>query len=152
MIDWLVRLPTVALFLGLMAVGLIIAIALTLLSERAFHDDARARTGTSVTTVVGVVAGLYAVLIAFVIVNEWQAFNDAQAQVSNESAALASTYISAGVLPQPSRDAVQRSLLHYDRSVVCVEIPYLATHEGPATSTRLALQNVFATVARASRR
>jgi uncharacterized membrane protein len=149
MIDWLVRLPTIVLFLGLMVVGLLVAVALTRASERAFSEEARTRTGTSVATVVGVIAGLYAVLIAFVIVNEWQAFNDAQSQVSSESASLSATYISAGVLPPASRAQVQQALLAYDRSVVCVEFPHLGRHDGPAIPTRRALERLAASVARA---
>ena len=76
-IDWLTGLPSFLLFLVLMAVGLLFATGLSWLSTRAIEDDVRTRTSTSVTTVVGVVAGLYAVLVAFVIVNEWQTFNDA---------------------------------------------------------------------------
>jgi Protein of unknown function (DUF4239) len=150
LIDWLVGLPTVVLFLGLMAVGLVFAAGLSWLATRAIEDEVRTRTSTSVTTVVGVVAGLYAVLVAFVIVNEWQTFNDAQAQVSNESAAITAAYFDAGVLPEPSRTEIQEALLSYDRSVICVEIPYLADHEGPALPTRRALLQVFETVARAS--
>ena len=63
----------------------------------------RTRTSTSVITVVGVVAALYAVLVAFVIVNEWQAFNGAQAQVSSESGSLTAAYFDAGTLPEPVR-------------------------------------------------
>jgi hypothetical protein len=148
-VDWLVRLPTLVLFLGLMAMGLAIALSLTKVSERAFGDEVRSRTSPSVTTVVGVIAGLYAVLVAFVIVNEWQAFNSAQAQVSDESAALASAYVSASVLPEPSRTEVQRDLLAYDRSVVCVELPHLADHQGPMPETRRALERLVLTVARA---
>ncbi len=147
-IDWLVSIPVVLLFLGLLAVGLIVAFGLTALAERAFEDDVRTRTSTSVTTVVGVIAGLYAVLIAFVIVNEWQSFNSAQTQVSNESAALASTYFSAGALPQPGAGAIQKSILAYDRSVVCVEFPQLASNSEPALATRAALKNLYTTVAR----
>ncbi len=150
LIDWLVRLPTVVLFLGLMAIGLVVAAGLSWLATRTIEDGVRTRTSTSVTTVVGVVAGLYAVLVAFVIVNEWQTFNDAQAQVSSESAALTATYFDAGVLPEPSHSQIQRALVDYDRSVICVELPYLATHHGPAPATRRSLQNVFLVMARAS--
>ena len=150
MLNWLVDLPTGVLFLGLMAAGLVVAAVLSALSTRAIEDDVRARTSTSVTTVVGVVAGLYAVLVAFVIVNEWQTFNDAQAQVSNESAAINSALFSAGVLKEPARTEIQRALLDYDRSVVCVELPYLSGHQGPAAPTRVALRRLFETVARAS--
>ena len=81
---------------------------------------------------VGVIAGLYAVLIAFVIVNEWQAFNDAQSHISDESATLASASFNTGALSEPGRAQIQRSIVDYDRSVVCDEIPYLTTHQGPS--------------------
>jgi hypothetical protein len=150
LVDWLVGLPTVLLFLGLMAVGLLFAAGLSWLATRAIEDDVRTRTSTSVTTVVGVVAGIYAVLVAFVIVNEWQTFNDAQAQVSNESAAIAAAHFDAGVLPPPSGTQIQQALLAYDRSVICNEIPYLADHQGPAAPTRRALQRVFRSMAQAT--
>jgi Protein of unknown function (DUF4239) len=150
LIDWLDGLSTLVLFLGLMALGLLVAAGLSWLATRAIEDDVRTRTSTSVTTVVGVVAGLYAVLVAFVIVNEWQTFNDAQAQVSNESAAISAAYFDAAALPEPTRTDVQQALLEYDRSVICDEIPYLADHQGPALGTRAALANVIATMARAS--
>ncbi len=146
-INWLVGLPTAVLFLGLMAIGLVVAAGLSWLATRAIEDGVRTRTSTSVTTVVGVVAGLYAVLVAFVIVNEWQTFNDTQAQVSNESAALTAAYFSAGALPRGTGAQIQQALLDYDRSVVCDEFPYLADHQGPATPTRLALQKLFETAA-----
>jgi hypothetical protein len=146
-IDWLVGLPTAVLFLGLMALGLAVAAGLSWLATRAIEDDVRTRTSTSVTTVVGVVAGLYAVLVAFVIVNEWQTFNDAQSQVSTESAAITAAYFGAGALPNGAGAPTQQALLAYDRSVVCDEIPYLADHEGPAAPTRRALQQLFETVA-----
>lgn len=143
LVDWLAALPTVVLFLGLMAVGLLIAAGLSWLATHAIEDDVRTRTSTSVTTVVGVVAGLYAVLIAFVIVNEWQTFNDAQAKVADESAALTGAYFDAGVLPEPVRTQMQTAIVGYDRSVICDEIPYLADHQGPALKTRAALQKLY---------
>jgi len=56
MVDWLVGLPTVVLFLGLIAIGLLVAFGLSWLSGRVIEDEVRARTSTSVTTMVGVVA------------------------------------------------------------------------------------------------
>jgi cytochrome bd-type quinol oxidase subunit 2 len=144
LVDWLTGLPSFLLFLGLMAVGLLIAAGLSWLSTRAIEDDVRTRTSTSVTTVVGVVAGLYAVLVAFVIVNEWQTFNDAQATVSAESSALATAYFDAGVLPEPTRSELQ-AIISYDRSVICDEIPYLADHQGPSLKTRAAMQQLYET-------
>ena len=102
-VNWIVRLPPAVGFLVLMSIGLLVAIGFTLLVERAFRDDLWTRTSTSVATVVGVVAGLYAVLVAFVIVNEWQAYGNAQTQVSNESAALTTASENVSVLSEPAR-------------------------------------------------
>ena len=142
--SWLNGLPTVVLFVGLVVVGLLVAAGLTWFATRPMEDQVRTRTSLSVVAVVGVVAALYSVLVAFVIVNEWQAFNDAQSQVSSESGSLTAAYFDAGVLAEPARTEIQQALLRYDRSVICVEIPYLADHQGPALPTRRALQQVYA--------
>ncbi len=36
--------------------------------------------------------------------------------------------------------------MRYARSVVCVELPYLATHQGPAAATRRLLRQLYSTV------
>ena len=147
LVEVLTDLPAGVLFLVLMAVGLVVAAGLTLVSERAFDEGVRTRANPSVTAVVGVVAGLYAVLVAFVIVNEWQSYQGAQGHLSDESAALASVTFSAGVLPPSARDAIDRDVARYARSVVCVELPYLGSHQGPAASTRRSLRQLYGTVA-----
>jgi hypothetical protein len=146
-VSWLDDRPVVLVLLGLVCVSLGLAFALTYLAERVFEPEARSRTSASVTTAVGVVAGLYAVLAAFVIVNEWQAFNDAQGNISTESAALADALASASVLSEPARSEIQQALFVYDRSVVCDEIPYLGDHEAPSPRTKRALQDLYAIVA-----
>ena len=88
-LDWLDDLPTLVLFLIFVAVGLAVALLCAWVVDRHFQEDVRSRTGPAVATVVGAVATIYAILIAFVIVNEWQSYQDAQPHVSQESAALA---------------------------------------------------------------
>lgn len=149
LVNWLVDLPTVVLFLLLTLVGFMFTIGLSWLIRRFIEDDVRTKSSTSVTTVVGVIAGLYAVLVTFVIVNEWQTFNDAQANVSAEAAALTATAFDASVLPEPARTTITNAIFAYDRSVVCDEIPYLANHQGPNLPTREALRRLFDAVATA---
>ena len=146
----LVGLPTGIVFVCFLVLGLAIAAGVTWLSTRTIEDDVRTRASGSVITVVGVVAGVYAVLIAFVIVNEWQTFDQASAYVSDEAAALASAYFDASALPEPARSDLHAALIAYDRSVVCDEIPHLAHHESPNRATRRALVAVFDTAARAA--
>ena len=144
--HWLVGLPTMVLFLVLLAVGFAVAAVLSWLSARAIEDEVRTRTSSSVTTVVGVIAALYAVLVAFVVVNEWSTLNDANAHLSDEAAALTAVYYNAGVLPAPTRLAIQGQTIAYVRAVVCSEIPYLADHDGPDPVAARQLQKLFATV------
>lgn len=148
--DWLGGLPTLVLFLGMTAIGLAVAMGLSWLWPRVIEDDVRTRTSGSVITIVGVVAGIYAVLIGFVIVNEWQTFDDAQTNVSAESAAIATALFEASTLPEPARTRISRALARYNRSVVCVEIPSLSEDHLPARRTAAALRNVFETTANVS--
>jgi len=148
-VHWLVGLPTLVLFLALLALGFAVAALLSWVSSRTIEDEVRARTSTSVTTVIGVIAGLYAVLVAFVVVNEWSTLNDANSHLSDEAAALTAVYYNASVLPQPARGAIQAQTIAYVRTVVCSELPYLADHDGPDPKSVRELQRLFTTVAAA---
>lgn len=146
-VDWLGRQHAAVLFLAILSVTLFLAFVFAWVAERVFDEESRGLTSGTVTTAVGVVAAIYAVIVAFVIVNEWAAFADAQSTVSSESAALASVYSSASVLPEPGRGEIQRAVLAYDRTVVCAELPLLTTHDGPAPQSVTALRALYATVA-----
>ena len=146
-VDWLARQHAAVLFLAILTVTLVVAFLFAWVAERVFDDEARGLTNGTVTTAVGVVAAIYAVLVAFVIVNEWAAFADAQSTVSSESAALASVYGSASVLPEPGKTEIQHAVLTYDRTVVCAELPRLATHDGPSLQSVAALHALYAAVA-----
>jgi len=146
-VDWLSRQHAALLFLIILAGTTVVALACAWGAERLFDDDSRGRTSGTVTAAVGVVAAVYAVLVAFVIVNEWAAFSAAQAKASDESAALASVYASASVLPPPGSGEIQRAVLAYDRTLVCTEIPRLATHDGPSAASVAALYKLYGTVA-----
>jgi hypothetical protein len=146
----LARLPVVALFALLIGSAFVVAALLSWLSARAVESDVRSRTSGSVTTVVGVVAGLYAVLVAFVIVNEWQTLNDANSYVDSEAGSLAAVYGAADTFPAADREAVQQSLLTYVNRVVCDELPYLEDHDQPSPRAVAALRHVYSTLASVS--
>ena len=83
-------------------------------------------------------------LMALVTVSEWQAFSAGLRRVCR-----------AGVdpfqrrsPPRPGRVQVDAAILAYERSVVGDEIPHLATHVGPAATTKRALEHLFATAGR----
>jgi len=137
------------LFGVLLLVGCALAAALSWLTSRTVEEDVRSRTSGSVTTVLGVIAALYAVFVAFVIVTEWQTVTDANNDVSDEAAALASAHFDASVLPEPARTDIRTALFEYEKSVVCQEIPHLAGHASPDPRTRAALERAFEAVAAA---
>lgn len=147
-VAWLSDLPILVLLAGLAVVCFGLAVGLTFVADRVFEPEARSRTSGSMTTVIGVIAALYAVMVTFVIVNEWQAFNDAQSHVSDESAALVSTYATANLLEPPARTDVQLSIVRFDRSLLCDELPQLRDRQQPSLRTRTALADLYATVAR----
>src|SRR4029077_7552299 len=61
----------------------------------------------------GVVAALFGLLFAFVIVIAYQNYTDAQSNVSNEADALAAMVRDSGAFPQPQRDRVQAAVGAY---------------------------------------
>ena len=142
----LTRLPVVVLFLVLIGVGFVVAAGLSWLSSRTIESDVRSRASGSVTTVVGVVAGLYAVLVAFVIVTEWQTIGDANSYVDAEAGALSAVYNAAGTFPDADRVPVQRAVYTYVNRVVCAEVPYLEDHDEPSPAATTALRRLYATV------
>jgi len=140
------RLPVLLLFAILVGVAFLVGTVLSWLSARTVESEVRSRTSGSVTTVVGVVAALYAVLVAFVIVNEWQALDDANAHVDAEAGALASVYSAADTFPAADRVPVQRAVFRYVNRVVCDELPHLVDHDDPEPHAVAALRRLYSTV------
>src|SRR3954466_7800980 len=66
----------------------------------------------------GVVAALFGLLLAFVIIIAYQNFLDADANVSREADALASVVRDSGAFPEPGRTNVRRAVGAYARAVV----------------------------------
>src|SRR6476619_7706246 len=61
----------------------------------------------------GVVAALFGLLFAFVIVIAYQNYTDAQSNVSDEADALAGIVRDSGAFPQPQRDPVRDAVGTY---------------------------------------
>ncbi len=76
----------------------------------------------------GVVAALFGLLLAFIVVIAYQNFGDTQSNVSNEADALAAVVRDSGVFPKPDRDRIRNAVSIYVRAVVNDEWPRM--HEG----------------------
>ena len=84
----------------------------------------------------GVVAALFGLLFAFVIVIAYQNFTDAQGNVSNEADALAAVVRDSGAFPPPQRDHVRAAVGVYVRAVVDEEWPRMRQGEDSAGAWR----------------
>jgi hypothetical protein len=146
-VDAFVDLPAALQLVVMLAIGLAVAALFSWLASRVLESDVRARTGATVATVLGVVAALYAVLVAFVIVNEWQTFDETSGHVSDEAATLAAIYYSARTLPEPARTDIQTQVLRYGRSVLCDELPRLRDDGRSSLRTRDEMERLFAEIA-----
>ena len=76
----------------------------------------------------GVVAALFGLLFAFIVVIAYQNYGDTQSNVSDEADALAAIVRDSGAFPQPDRDRVRGAVGAYVRAVVDDEWPRM--HEG----------------------
>jgi Protein of unknown function (DUF4239) len=77
----------------------------------------------------GVVASLFGLLFAFVIVIAYQNYTDAQSNVSDEADALAAIVRDTGAFPQPERNHVRDAVGTYVRVVVDEEWPRMRQGE-----------------------
>ena len=76
----------------------------------------------------GVVAALFGLLLAFIVVIAYQNYGDTQSNVSNEADALAAIVRDSGAFPPHERDRVRGAVGAYVRAVVDDEWPRM--HEG----------------------
>jgi hypothetical protein len=76
----------------------------------------------------GVVAALFGLLLAFIVVIAYQNYGDTQNNVNSEAGALAAIVRDSGAFPQPDRDRVRGAVGTYVRAVVDDEWPRM--HEG----------------------
>ena len=91
----------------------------------------------------GVVAALFGLILAFVIVIAYQNFLDADANVSREADSLASVVRDSAAFPEPGGGNVRRAVGSYARAVVNDEWPLM--HEGhDSTLAKSGLNNIFA--------
>jgi hypothetical protein len=92
--------------------------------------------------VLAVVAAVYAVLLAFVVVIVWQQLEDSSSDATHEAAAIGLAYRDAEALG-PAGAEVRGSLERYARSVVEKEWPRMAEQHDESRHTDAALNQVW---------
>jgi hypothetical protein len=145
-LRWLGQLPAGVLFTLMALVGVAATILLDLGVRRFVHPDTRARAATTAAVTLQVAATIYAILIAFVIVDEYSQLDATQARLSDKAASLATIYENSRAFPEDTGAEIRSATLQYARSVVEDGIPHLAESATPDHDTDRAIEALFTTV------
>jgi uncharacterized protein DUF4239 len=135
---WLLLIAVVASIVG--AVLLLVWLIRRLLPAVAEGFDAEVSS-----QMLGVVAALFGLLFAFIIVIAYQNYSDAQSNVTDEADALAAVVRDSGALLPPDRDRVRASIGAYVRTVVDEEWPRMREGED-SSHAWAAVDRIFATL------
>lgn len=137
---WLASLPSIVLFLGFASIGIAITLAADLVFRARLQDKTRTEAGRTAAIMLGVLANIYAVLIAFVIVQGWGNLQEAQSYVDAQATALTEIRENAKVLGPADAAPINTALKAYAQSVVNDDFPSMEEngHRSPITSVKLA--------------
>ena len=144
--EWLADLPTVVLFLGFAAVGIALTLLVDLFFRRRMQDQTRTEAGRTAAIMLGVLANIYAVLIAFVIVQGWSNLQEAQTFVDAQGTALTEIRENAKVLGPRDAAAIDLASRAYARSVLRHDFPKIKDEGRRSPVTSAKLEDLYAAV------
>jgi uncharacterized membrane protein YhaH (DUF805 family) len=144
--QWLAELPSFVLFIGFALAAVAITVAIDMLFRRRLKDRTRTEAGRTAAIMLGVLANIYAVLIAFVIVQGWGNLQEAQTFVDAQATALTQIRQNSKVLGADDARPINKALDEYARSVLRDDFPAMEKDGHRSRQTTLALDNLFATV------
>jgi hypothetical protein len=134
------------LFLTFAVVGVTFNLVLDAVMRRFVSDDVRHRAGPTAAVTVQVLATIYAVLVAFVIVNEYSQLRSANEQVALKAADLSAMYENSRIFPTAEGDELRRSITAYTVVVVDRSFPMLEESPKPDRLADKRLESMFATL------
>src|SRR5438874_417721 len=114
--------------------AMIVAGALLIIVRKYVSEEHRRASDEAAARVFTVVAGLFAVLIAFVLINQFTEVNSARTGSYQEAASVVAVYWDADLLTPSARDEIRRTVLTYANTVVNHEWP--AMHTGQPIDAR----------------
>ena len=133
-------------FLAFAIVGIAITIMIDAAVRRWVPDDVRSRAGSTAAWILSVLATIYAVLAAFVIVDEYGQLDSTQDAVSDKAAALSSISENSRAFPSDERQEIEDAAVDYATQVVDVGFPSLAEGGETPESVDQSLEDLFGVV------
>jgi hypothetical protein len=134
------------LFLTFAAVGVTFNLVLDAVMRRIVSPEVRHRAGPTAAVTVQVLATIYAVLVAFVIVNQYSQLRAANEQVAAKAADLSAMYETSRIFPTPAGRELRSAITSYTRTVVDRSFPELAETARPDRLGDMKLERMFSTL------
>jgi hypothetical protein len=128
--------PTVWLGVGMIVVAVAIALGGYAIVRRMVEHTKLVSQHDVAGFLIAVMGVIYAVLLAFVVVIQWQQYSDASNDANAEANAIGNLYRDAVALG-PAGQQLRVAVYNYAHEIAYVEWPYMATHqdEYPGTDT-----------------
>jgi uncharacterized membrane protein HdeD (DUF308 family) len=134
------------LFLTFAVVGVTFNLVLDAVMRRFVSPEVRHRAGPTAAVTVQVLATIYAVLVAFVIVNEYSQLRSANEQVADKAADLSAMYENSRIFPTAEGDRLRRAVTVYARTIVDHSFPRLAESQTPDRLADVQIERIFSTI------
>lgn len=147
-LRWLGTLPDGLVFVIFAAVAIGLTFLFDVVMRRCVAPETRQGASATASVTLQVTATIYAILIAFVIVDAYSQIGDSQAQVSAKAASLSVVFENSRAFPETGGGAVRDATLDYARSVVDRGIPKLVDTSDPDPETDRKLEALFRVVQR----
>jgi hypothetical protein len=146
-VTWLGSLPAWAIFPLAAGAALLLTVALDgILRRRMVPADVRSKAGPTAATTLQALATIYAVLVAFVIVDEYNQFRSAQSNVSDQAAQLSVITENSRNLPTADGVRIRAAAIGFAKIVVNVGLPEIENHARPSIATDRAFEHIFVVV------
>jgi hypothetical protein len=131
------------LFVTVAALGIALVIGIDGVMRRVVTPDVRGRAGPTAAVIVQVLATIYAVLVAFVIVTQYNQLRETNDQVAAKAAALTAMTENSRVFPEAEGGSLRAAIERYARATVVNGFPALAKTGDPEPIADRRLEQMF---------
>ncbi len=146
MLRDLSSLPAIILFPLFAVLGIALTLLFDVIMRRLVAPETRERANSTASVTLQVTATIYAILIAFVIVDAYGQIRDVQSELSDKAAELSVVVANSRALPDTEGQAIRDAALAYARAVVDHGLPELEETGRPSQPADIKLEALFRVV------
>ena len=143
MIHWLASLPAYVIFPAFAIIGVGLTLAFDVLVRRWVKPETRSRASPTASVTLQVTATIYAILIAFVIVDAYNDVQTTQREISSKASSLAILYENSRAFEPGDGAEVRDAARAYAKAVIARGIPRLEDAGTPDRRTDERLEELF---------